>query len=78
MKPLLATTACIITATVVCARISNDEINSLRTQPAAQSEAVEASANLATLNEFSPSAYGAIGATTLALLIAARRHEGQR
>lgn len=77
MKPLLATTACFITATVVCAHISNDELSSLRTQPEAQRESVESSANLSSLNEFSPSAYGAIGAATLALLIAARRHQGQ-
>lgn len=74
MKPILTTTACIITATVVCAQISNDEkaIDSLTPDPIVQK--VEAGTLLANpFSENSASIYGVFGAATMALLIATRR-----
>lgn len=74
MKPLLAASACFITATLVCARIGTDEgpASDEATPPAepTQHRYVERA-----LSDFHPpaSAYGIVGAAALAVIIAARR-----
>lgn len=75
MKPLLTTTACIITATVVCAQFSNDELSAPvnELEPIVQVATTEAS--ISPVGDFSPSLYGICGAAAMALLITTRRQK---
>lgn len=75
MKPLLTATACILTATVVCAHISNEEQPRFSEE---QSEVREIAVSKATISSdlgLHPSTYGVIGAAAMSLLIASRRQQ---
>lgn len=73
MKPLIATTACFITATVVCAQFSNVELGSASIEPESFVSVAAASASMNPAGDFSPTLYGAFGAAAMGLLIATRR-----
>ncbi|MBC2604654.1 hypothetical protein [Pelagicoccus albus] len=77
MKPLLATTVCFITASVVCAEISNNELRTVKSEATALIQASESEASLSPVADFSPSFYSLIGAATLALLITARHQNSK-
>lgn len=73
MKPILATTACFITATVVCAHISNEELAGLSDEPQPIVQVTSSNTTVDLLGGFSPSMYGVFGAAAMALMITTRR-----
>ncbi|EDY80623.1 hypothetical protein VDG1235_239 [Verrucomicrobiia bacterium DG1235] len=77
MKPLLITTACLITATIVCADISNDELNPDHQSALPTVQAMESKASISPNIDFTPSMYGVCGALAMATVIASRRSKAQ-
>jgi len=77
MKPLLTTAACILTASVVCAQFSNDELSVSSTEPGPIVQTVATEASISPIEAISPSMFGVCGAAAMALLIATRRQRTQ-
>ncbi|MBK1880384.1 hypothetical protein [Pelagicoccus mobilis] len=77
MKRILTTTACIITATVVCAHIANDELSSNKSESKPIVQVAAAEASITPAGDLSPSIYGVCGAAAMAMLIATRRQRTQ-
>ncbi|MDQ8203679.1 hypothetical protein [Pelagicoccus sp. SDUM812003] len=74
MKPIIAATACFITATVVCAHISDGtESSSTEAKQQPIVSYIQNAYTDSTSGNMEPSAYGLVGAAALTLVIAARR-----